>query len=335
MRTPDGRWFTGPLFDRRWLPPLRAPGALPAWAAERWEAFFFEPVAPARLAVLRIVLITLQALLFTKPLADHLDLIRFNDSFVNPEPLMRLLTMVVPESVVRTEGVLTAVYYGAWVPALLAVLGVVARPMVALYALSQWFLVLHRYSYGEKHHPEALFLLVLLLLSLTPCDRALSISAWRKRRQGRHAELNTTDGMWVLRTGMVLLSTAYFMAGLCKMVLGGFAWMKGPTLQGYMLQDAVRWDLPVGLWLCRQSEMCTVSSVMAVGFELFFPVILFVPRLAPVFLLMGASFHTGVYITQAAPFFQFIALYLMWVPFERAFARREGGLDHLPVREAG
>lgn len=316
--------FESPWFDRRWLPPVLHPSRLGGWAGERWRSFFFEAQAPVRVAVMRVVLVALQLMLFAKPLEKHLNLLAFNDGFVNPQPLMRGLMMIVPESVIRTETVLTAVHYGAWLPGLLALVGILTRPMLALYALSQFFLVLHCYSYDEKHHPEAIFLLMMLLLALTPCDRVLSLSAWWKRRRGIALDLSpTVDAMWVLRIGQVLLAMAYFMAGLCKLVIGGPGWMKGPTLQSYILQDAVRWDLPVGLWLSRQSGLCTAASISAVLFELFFPIILFVPRLAPVFLLMGTTFHTGVYITQAAPFFEFIALYLMWVPWERVLRQRD------------
>jgi uncharacterized membrane protein YphA (DoxX/SURF4 family) len=307
---------SGGWFDRALVPPAR-PGAWPGWARGRWEAFFFPTLAPVRLGALRVVFVALQMAFFMFPLSTHLALIEHNAGFHHPEPLMRGLAALVPPGVLRSEGFIAGLHYGSLGAGALALVGLFTRPALALFALMQMVLVLHVYSYGEKHHPEALYLLVLLMMSLGPCDRYLAVDAWRARRRGRDPLAATRDAVWPLRTGQVLLSTAYLMAGVCKIYMGGPGWLKGSTLQGYLLEDAVRWERPLGVWLARQPGLCTAGSIASVLFELAFPLVLVAPRLAPLLLVMGASFHLGVYAAQAAPFFQFIALYLMWAPLER------------------
>lgn len=303
-------------FDRALIPPTN-PGQWPAFVRRRWDAFFFEAVPAVRLGVLRIVFVALQVCLFQWPLEWHLAAARHNEGFIDPEPLMRLLTTVVPEEVVRSEWLLTGIHYGSYAFGLLALIGLFSRTTLAIFALCHGFLIVHLYSYGEKHHPEALYLLIMFLMAMAPCGRFLAVDALIARRRGKDPLTPTKDALWPLRLGQVLMSMAYFMAGACKLHMSGGEWLKGPTLQGYLLEDAVRWDRPVGLWLAQQPTLCTMASITSVLFELFFPIILLVPRLAPLFLLSGAMFHIGVYIAQAAPFFQFIALYLMWVPMER------------------
>jgi len=92
--------------------------------------------------------------------------------------------------------------------------------------------------------------------------------------------------------------------------------MNGFTLQAHALNDAVRWDCPLGLWLAQQHALCVVLSVLTVAYETFFWIVIPWPRLVPVFVPAGILVHVGIYYTQAAPFFQFIVLFVVFFDFE-------------------
>jgi hypothetical protein len=44
--------------------------------------------------------------------------------------------------------------------------------------------------------------------------------------------------------------------------------------------------------------------------------VLFIPWTVPYFLTAGTLFHIGIYMTMAAPFFQHIVLYVVFIDFE-------------------
>lgn len=75
--------------------------------------------------------------------------------------------------------------------------------------------------------------------------------------------------------------------------------------------------MSLGVWAARFHWPNVALSFASVCFELFFPVVLFVPRLAPP--LGGVCMHLGIYFTMKAPFFEMVAVFLVWVPFEKLF----------------
>ena len=299
-----------------------------------WNRIWFPHSSAVRLAVLRIVLVGFQLWLFHPRLGEQLEFVRANEHLIDPRRLLELLLLVVPVEVFRTPEMMIGLWWVTTVTGLMALVGLITRPALIVFALGNWVMQMHSYSYGDYHHPEALFLMALLLVGLGPCDRVLSLDRWlwgRKRDDwlaspgagapltpptwGAAARFRTA--MWPLVLVQVLLALSYLNAGLCKIGLGGPEWFNGYTLQGYLLQDAIRWDRPWGLWLAKQHELCVALSYMTVLFEVTFCSILVFRRLTPLFLVGGAMMHTAIFITQAAPFWQFIVLYAVFIPFER------------------
>ena len=54
-------------------------------------------------------------------------------------------------------------------------------------------------------------------------------------------------------------------------------------------------------------------AVISVIFELTFPLAVLVPGLAIWFVAFGLSFHLGVYIIHGPPFFEHMALYVVFI----------------------
>lgn len=286
---------------------------------QAWTAYWFPEDSGVRLAVLRIILVTLQLTWFRHLLHVHFRRVNEFDGFVDPQFLVSLFSAVIGEDLLRTTTTL-GVFYALWIATgVLSIVGLFTRPAMLVFAVLNLFFISHKYSYGEEHHAQAIYCLAILFIALAPCHRALSIDALIARRRGM-ADAQPTksrDTFWPIRLAQWLLCLAYMNAGAAKLAVGGLDWLNGVTLQTHLLQDGIRWDRPAGLWLAKQHTLCVIASIGAVGMELFFPIIMIFRRLAPLFLIGGVMLHVGIFILQAAPFWEFLVLYSMWVPWER------------------
>jgi hypothetical protein len=295
----------------------------PARAVSWWKNYWFWESSGLRLGVCRFLACASSLILFRENLQNHLWLAADGTGYIDPQVIIRAVSAVVPASVFPTAGSLTALFWIYLVTGVLAAIGLFTRYSVAVFALASAILVAHRYSYGEQHHGEAFLNLFLFLLALSQSGRAFSVDAWMRRRP--NALSGTTDMVvWPLRVMQIVMALGYFCAGLCKLHRGGLEWLNGCTLQHYLLQDGVRWERPVGMWLAQQHELCVVMSYGAVFVELFFFVGVLIPRIMPLFLIACGAMHTMIYIAQYAPFFQWVVLYSVFINFE---CLRRRGVD--------
>ena len=306
-------------------------------APPRWARYFFPVGSTARPAVLRIVCVALQLLWFTYPLSGQLKLLGAT-GFSEPQVIVRGLLLVFEPETLRSAAVIQTVWWATTACGVLALVGLFTRVSLGAYAVGTMLLISHKYSYGEYHHPEAIYVLFLFVLAFGPCGDCLSVDAWRKRRgggagteagrpwyRGRTSRL----AMWPLITAQCLVAVAYLDAATSKMLLGGLSWFNGYTLQNYLLFDGIRKGT-LGVHVAPYRWVCVGLAIGAVAFESSFWLTL-VPRLrrwVPLFIVGGVGLHLGIYLLQQAPFFTFMVLYLTWVPVERwgvigGYARRE------------
>ena len=230
-----------------------------------------------------------------------------------------------PLEIFHTREFLHGVWLVATAAGVLATVGFFTRTALLALGLGYCILIAHLYSYGELHHPEALYCVALVLLGLSPSGRCYSVDSWIGRRSGRSGRWGPDARMdtatWALRLIQCLLGLAYFSSGSSKLLDGGLAWMNGATLQQMVLTDYVRHGMPAGLWLAQSFWLCVAGAVMTILVEVFFFVAVFVTGARKYLLPAGAVLHIGIYVTMAAPFFTWVALYAAFVDFE-ALRRR-------------
>jgi uncharacterized membrane protein YphA (DoxX/SURF4 family) len=255
-------------------------------------------------------------------------LVRSPDGFIQPQAIIRAICAIIPQDMFRTSETMTILYWLMLVAGVSTLFGLATRSSAFVFALSNWIMIAHRYSYGEKHHTEALWCIFLLLLAMSPSGRCLSFDALIRRsrssfvsgpRWGVVSRDKTVT--WPLTLIQVIMSLSYLNAGVCKLHTGGLTWLNGYTLQGHVFTDAVRWERPIGLWLAQQHGLCIGLSVFTVLFEVFFFLALIVPRAVPFILIGGVALHTGICLTQGAPFFATMILYCVFIDFDRLFGR--------------
>ena len=154
---------------------------------------------------------------------------------------------------------------------LLALAGLFTRVSLFLFATGTWIFVAHLFSYGDRHHTEALFAIFLMLLALAPSGERLSVDAViRRRRTGkpRGGDFRAGD-LAAQADALVLLGFSYLSAGMAKMTHSGLRWMNGYTLQGHTSgrrplprairsgcgwRSSTRWR-----WSCRSSRSSSSS----------------------------------------------------------------------------
>jgi uncharacterized membrane protein YphA (DoxX/SURF4 family) len=287
-----------------------------------WNAYWFPETSTLRLAVCRIVIVAAQLFWFFPSLAHQKDILEKSTGFINPEFLILTISSIIPSELFFTPEVFTGLAWVTYAAGIATLFGLCTRPSAFLFALGNWILVAHQYSYGEDHHTEALLCIFLMLLALSPSGDSLSIDALLRRRyrlanERAYPAAKVETAFWPLRLMQVLLAWTYFSTGLTKLMVGGLEWINGHTLQQYMFADAIRSGRPLGLWVAQQHTLCLLLSIFTILFEVFFFLVLLIQSAVYYFLIAGVIFHIGIYVMMGAPFFQHIFLYAVFIDFDR------------------
>lgn len=291
---------------------------------DRWNAYWFPTTTTLSLSISRIIAVAAQLFWFFPNLDDNLNLLVNNTEFMDPQPLIRAISAIVPRAVFFTPTTLTAIYWITVGAGITALVGLFTRASLFVFALGVWFLVSHEYSYADIHHPEAVFCIFLMALAFAPSGKSLSLDALIRRRRARLASNSVEEAkeservdtaMWPLKLAHVLLAMTYFSTGASKMISGGPAWLNGYTLQAYTFADAMNRDIPLGIWLAQQHTLAVLLSVFTVIFELFFFLSLILPRMAPLFFFSGLLFQIGLLATAGHGFFQHMVLLVLLLLF--------------------
>lgn len=247
--------------------------------------------------------------------------------------------------------VLEAVFVVALIAGALSVVGLVTRLSLTVFTLSSVFLQAHAFSFGDFHHPEGVIMIALGVLTLAPSGEVLSLD----RRLGRWvggpgsgtaggADLLSAKSeyaRWPLLVIAWVMALVYLSAAVSKLPPAGLDWMNGTTLQYYLIQDGLRWDSAIGVWLGGQHQLAKALSWGTILFEGTFFLLILVPALALVYVPLWAALHVGIYVTMKAPFFGWAALYCVFVPWQtvgrwlRDRFRRASLPDGDPATEGG
>ena len=284
---------------------------------------FFAPARLSDLALLRIACVG-GGLLAFPPLWAVLHYSQVDPSQYLPLPTLKALMRPLGAWGVRPEPMfLHAVWLGTLLAGVTALVGLYTRPSLFLFTAGYALLSVHFYAFGVVHHTEAIPIIVLSLLAVSPSGAALSLDALlgrlrlaaeRRRFEPRPAiPAESNYARWPLRNAQWLLAMAYLSAGLSKLVNGGLAWFNGYTLVYYAAMDGLLWRAPLAPALVGHPTVASLFSIGAVALELTFWLAIVFPRLVPLFLLGGTAMHLSIYLVQRAPFFQFMFLYMAFI----------------------
>ncbi len=191
------------------------------------------------------------------------------------------------------------------------------------------------YSFGDFHHPEAILAVALGALALAPSGRVLSVDNWLRGRRGRaHARLEEGPfAGWPVKLIQWFFVLMYLSAVYAKFEQGGLDWMNGYTLQYYLALDGRTWGSDFAVWLSRQHGLVMLGQIGVVLFQATFALEVIFPPLRWIYVPMGIFLHTFIYVTLGAPFFVWIACYVVFIPWDGVAMRlREAALPGARAR---
>lgn len=298
-----------------------------------WNTYWFRPAPLVHLAICRIVVVGFQLFILLNHHYYNYNRLRqvsaLPDFLYDPLPVLRLLIWPFGWTYRPPFEILLTVYCITLAVGVLALIGLKTNFSLLAFTVGNVFMQAFSYSFGEYHHPEALLMITLLLLALSPAGGVLSIDdLWRRLRLNSKRRrfdvfnniLNEASAFasWPLLLVQWLLALIYLATAMSKLGSAGLDWMNGYTLQYFLLRDALRWS-NIGVWLAHQQTVVWLLSWMTILFEGTFFLVLIFPRLAWLYIPSGVALHMGIYLTMGAFFFQFIVIYTVFIPWVPMF----------------
>lgn len=314
--------------------------------AEAWNTYWFRPAPLVDLAVVRIVAVGLQlGLLLRQGTAGLYDLSLLPDALFRSRATLKLMVWPLGWDFRPPFEMLEFAWFVTVVAGVLALIGLLTNLSLAVFAAGNVFLQAYVYAFGDIHHPEAVMMIALSALALSPSGHVLSVDAlWRRKRTmggdassaaGRLLDRTSVFAGWPLLLLQWFFALMYLSAVISKMSHGGIAWMNGYTLQYELLRDGLRYDSPLALWLGQFHYLTLVLQCVVILFQSTFSLAVIFPRLRWIYVPLGLGFHIAILLTLRAPFLQWIALYAVFIPWSRVFkfvaARYARWQDHRRV----
>jgi hypothetical protein len=284
--------------------------------AARFEGWVFAPGDPRQVAALRIGLGAILAVRLAT--GSYVELARQPAALFRPISFLRLLEAMPP------PGLVAVVQAVALVAAVLAVAGVAARITLPLAWAAAVPLIAMTSSLGKTAHNDVLLLLCLVPLLPAPTADAWSLAARRQAqarawRHGGPAPAREPGPAaswrygWPVRTAMVVVAGAYFFSGLAKLLHAGPAWVTSGNLRWalYASSDAQPQPNPAALLVADRPWLAHLLAAATIAVELGFPLVLWRPRLAFVFVPAVVAFHAGTWAAMRLDYWPMAATVLI------------------------
>ncbi|HVV83997.1 MAG TPA: HTTM domain-containing protein [Kofleriaceae bacterium] len=223
--------------------------------------------------------------------------------------------------------------------------GLFHRWLAPPFAVALLWVMGYRSSFGMLFHTDNLLVMHVAVIALAPAADAWSVDAWRRARRGLAPAAAAEAHGWPLRLLAALTCLTYFIAGVAKLKLGGWAWAHGDQLREQVAIDNVRKALlgspmsPLARPMLAHGRLFAVMAVMSLTVELGAPLALLHRRIAAVWSIAAWGFHLGV-LALMAILFPYPLAGLAYAPFfrlERLFAplaRRLRRLRRAPAAAA-
>jgi len=293
----------------------------------RWSDYWFRPAPLVDLAVVRIVAVMTQLIMVWRSYDGMVNRVTLTppEWFV-PLPIFQLLTWPFGAPYVPTVEVLDVVWGVTLVTGVLALIGLLTNISLMLFAIGSVFLQATIYSFGDFHHPEAVMMIALGVLALGPAGGTLSVDRLLRDRKAHKGTaplglLHETSRFagWPILTVQWIFVLMYLSAVSHKLIFTGTDWLNGYTLQAHLIQDGLRWGSPLALMLAEHHILVYVLQVFTLLFQATFALAVLFPRLRWLYVPLGLGFHIGILLTLRAPFYQWMALYVVLIPWSRVF----------------
>ena len=291
---------------------------------ERWDRYWFPNAPLLDLAMLRIIAVGAQlGLMLLDPryqLFRLTEATKLLDSYYKPLPFLRPIVFALGGHKITAHEI-QGLYILALVFGFCALIGLFSRYAMFLFAFSYAIIQLWLLSFGDIHHPEAAMTAALIFLALSPSGAVLSVDAMLRKQQSLKEQLLATDHLakWPILLLQWFFGLMYISAFWAKLWVGNFHWANGFTLQYYLAEDGMRWHSLLGVWMSQYYWLSLFGQWAVLLFQATFFLSLLFPRLKWFYVPMGMAMHIGIYLMFKAPFFQWVALYFVFIPWTAVF----------------
>lgn len=160
---------------------------------------------------------------------------------------------------------------------------------------------------------------VLLLLVCVPFLAGPVVRRWRDRRP------SAAYG-WPIRTALVVTAGAYFFCGLAKLEHSGLAWVTSDNVHNVFV-IAARSGRPMFPGVAESlASAGHLIAAFTLAFELSFVIVLFWPRVRPLYAAGAVALHAGTWLTLGIDYWAWAGVVLLvLVDWDAPLRRRRDG----------
>lgn len=280
-----------------------------------WRDYWFRPVAPDALGLCRILFYATLLALYGGE--DFTFVAALAPLHWAPISFFAITAPAGPP-----PGATLAALDFVWKLGLLgAMAGIATRVSTALACLLGLYLIGLTYCVSRPSHEMAAAAIALVIFALARCGDAWSIDAMLARRRApRAVPAPSGEYRWPIRFVRVVISLAFFTAGLSKLRDGGLGWIFSDTLRLTMIER----EVPLGLWLAQWPWVCRALAGSVVCIELLHPLALVSRRAACVLIPASIGFLLGSWLVLGIPFLPLLVLHVVWLPWNDLVASTRG-----------
>ena len=178
-------------------------------------------------------------------------------------------------------------------------------------------------SFGHFNHDEMIAVYFLVVLAFTPCGDEFSIDSWLKKTTKERPAWVYAYPILLMQ---LLLSWAYFSSALIKLRVAGLKYLSPDNLPAlaifHSLDNLHDTSFKVAFMLPQIKQYLPIAVAFVLIWELLFPLAIFWRRIRWWILGIGVLFHFATLIVMNIFFPHQLAMYLVFIPWERKSATK-------------
>ena len=211
--------------------------------------------------------------------------------------------------------------------------GFLTRPSTLCSFIVGCYLLGMQNSFAKTHHTESLMLVVFCVLCFSRCGDGFSLDAVLKSRYkwwscGLGAKRLSPEYHWPVRLIWVIIALVFCAAGISKLRNPDFEWITSEYMATLFVNKGLtgdRVDPLIGwlpFWLGSKVWLSSILAGLVVLLESCAPLALVKGYLRAV-IIPGLFFMLlGFWVIIGAPFPQWLAAFVFWVPWDELAVRR-------------
>lgn len=228
---------------------------------------------------------------------------RFYDTLINPASMATLKWLIVVSLLAAACGLLTSVS---------------TKSSALLFLFYEGLLR----SFSHFNHDEMPAVYILVVLAFVPCGDAFSLDTLLGRSRARKPGFIYGYPILLMRA---LLAWSYFSSALIKLRVAGFSYFSPDNLPALAISQSLDnlhdTHFRFAFWLLQIRQYTPILMTLVLLWELSFPLAIFFKRARVAILILGVIFHLGTMFFMNIFFPYHLAMYIVFVDWERVRQR--------------